>query len=101
MATVEAKRVVNVGFPPEEGAKLADYLIRSGDVEWEALTVDARGLPPSLLISAFFNGFLQGIFESRPGDLDRAKKVKWSVDFDFQVKNIALWVQKFRPTTQQ
>ena len=81
-------------FPPEEGAKLAKMLI-SRNVDWLNMTVDLRGLPPSLLISAFFNGFLAAINEERPDLLPTAKKINWVLDHDFQYENVRRWMKGF------
>lgn len=96
---INAKDIVGTDFPPDEGAHLADELLKRGSLE--GLTVDLRELPPSLVISAFFNGFLQFIFGRNPTMLELARRVRWEVKFDFQRENIARWMKDFKPYTEQ
>lgn len=101
MATIMAKRIVGRGFPPDEGAKLAKSIMSTEPVQWEDLVIDATGLPASLLISAFYNGFLQHVYEQNPSALGQARKVKWTLAFQFQTDNAAKWVAEFEPVDAQ
>lgn len=97
MSTIMARKLVGRGFPPEVGAQLAESIMGSGEVQWESMTIDTTGLPASLLISAFFNGFLQRVHEKDPAALEAARKVKWVLTFQFQTDNVAKWAVDFRP----
>lgn len=91
---------IGCGFPPDEGQHLAEYLIDQDDhVDWSDLTIDLRKCPAGLLISAFFNSFLQHVFEELPERFDAAKKIRWEADFGFQQENIKQWIDSFNPQT--
>ena len=92
---IKAFDIVGQRFPPDEGAKLAKVIL-GRELEFEQLEVDLQGLPASLLISAFFNGFLAVISAERPELLSKAKKVKWKFDHDFQYENANRWMKGFR-----
>lgn len=94
---INARKVVGMGFPPIEGERLATWLLKQELPAWAGITMDVRGCPPGLLISAFFNAFLQRISEAAPERLDDAKAIVWLVQFPFQEKNVAEWVEAFRP----
>ena len=87
---------VQTTFPPKEGERLADALIAQCVIA-DDLTIKLEGCPPALLISAFFNGFLQRIFEQNSSKFGAAKKVKWVAEFEFQNDNIRKWVAEFEP----
>lgn len=97
MTRIDAKKYVKSAFPPDEGAKLAETLLADSGIEWEELSVDLRGLPASLLISAFFNSFLQRVYEAKPRLLDRARRIEWEVKFGFQKDNVRKWMAEFQP----
>lgn len=94
---VNARELVGSGFPPEEGAKLARALLARGATDWDALTVDVRDLPASLLISSFFNGFLQRVHNDRPTLLSRARQITWQPAYPFQEERVARWMKAFEP----
>jgi len=100
MAAINARRHVGTGFPPDEGRVLAESLLSDDQVDWNDLVVDLRGCPPGLLISAFFNGFLQCVHENNPALLTAAKSITWDVKFDFQKENIKTWIKNFEPVGQ-
>lgn len=87
---------VQTTFPPKEGERLADALIAQCVIA-DDLTINLEGCPPALLISAFFNGFLQRIFEQENSRFDAATKIQWVADYDFQNENICKWVAEFEP----
>ena len=87
--------IVGNRFPPDEGATLARTILRQ-DLEFDQLEVDLRGLPASLLISAFFNGFLAAISAERPDLLPKAKKITLRFDHDFQSENAVRWMKGFK-----
>ena len=96
---INAKSHVGTGFPPQEGAKLASILMT--DLEKHGpLTVDLRSCSPALLISAFFNGFLQKIHDDRPELLETARQTKWLLAHEFQKENVATWMKDFKPQTR-
>ena len=97
MNNINARKYVSDGFPPDEGGRLANALMDSSAVDWNKLQIDLTQLPPSLLISAFFNGFLQTLVDRRPELLKVARQITWKVPFDFQRENIARWMKDFRP----
>jgi len=88
---------VGSGFPPDEGERLAETLISDNRLNWDALDIDLRGCPAGLLISAFFNAFLQKIHEDASEHFEQAKAIKWQTDFPFQEKNVAEWIARFKP----
>lgn len=94
---ISANQYVGTGFPPDEGTKLGNKLLEKSDVDWDDLHVDLTSLPAGLLISAFFNGFLQCIFEKAPNLLDKARKTDWKLKFDFQRDNVRRWMDDFKP----
>ena len=94
---IKAVEIVDNRFPPEEGADLARALLQK-ELDWDKLTVDLKGLPASLLISAFFNGFLAVITADRPELLPKAKRIYWQLDYDFQKENVARWMRGFVET---
>lgn len=96
---IKAKDLVGTSFPPEEGSRLATVLLDRTDVTWSKLTIDLSELPSSLLISAFFNAFLQAVFEKKPELLPTAKSIDWQLKFDFQKKNVQSWMDHFTPFT--
>ncbi len=94
--TIQAREYLGSGFPPKEGARLADALLREV-ADWDDLTVDLTKCSPGLLISAFFNAFLQRIYDQKPELLPKARKVRWDLAYPFQQENAARWVQEFAP----
>ena len=96
MTTINALDHIGTGFPPNEGEQLAQELLKH-ELDWAALKIDLRKCAPALLISAFFNGFLQYIATASAERLEAAKNIEWLVDFDFQGQNIQQWVENFSP----
>lgn len=97
MTKISARTLVGGGFPPDQGKLLADKLLQDSNVEWDNLSIDLSGVSASLIISAFFNGFMQEIHDKRAGYLEKVKNVQWLVPFDFQKKSIEKWVREFKP----
>ena len=94
---IRARDLIGTGFPPEEGGLLARKLLEKGsEVDWKDLSIDVRDLPSSLLISAFFNGFLQEIVDKNASLLGLARKTKWVLEFDFQRENVERWMSDFK-----
>lgn len=87
------------GWPPEAGRRLAERVLAHEPLTWSELTIDVRASSPSALLSGFFNGFLQHVFEGSPGDLDAARSVRWRLTYDFQRENAARWMKDFEPQT--
>lgn len=96
---IEAINYVGTAFPPVEGERLADVLFNDKTLDWSSLSIDLRKCPAGLLISAFFNSFLQKIHEESPANLDAAKTIAWETDFPFQKKNVTEWISRFKPQT--
>ena len=96
MSIINARKYVKTGFPPDEGAKFAGILLDMPELDWKSLELDVTECTPSLLISAFINGFLQAILDRKPDLLPTARKIKWKVTYEFQRENIAKWVKQFR-----
>ena len=95
---VVALDLIGTGFPPNEGEHLAQRLLRTRDeIDWKNLTVDLRECQAGMLISAFFNSFLQHIHEESPELLKDARSITWTTDFEFQAEKIRDWVEHFRP----
>jgi hypothetical protein len=97
MTDIDAKEIVRPAFPPEEGVKLAQSLLAHPDADWEGMSVDLTALPAGLLISAFFNSFLQTVYEQKPHLLPAARAIEWKVKFDFQKANVTAWMSQFQP----
>ncbi|WP_372717335.1 hypothetical protein [Novipirellula sp.] len=87
---------VQTAFPPTEGERLADALLKD-DLLTDGLVISLDGCSPALLISAFFNGFLQRVYEQDRAKFESAKRIEWKAEFDFQNANIRKWVNKFEP----
>lgn len=94
---INARQFLGLGFPPNEGMKLAQYLLDLQGIDWLEIEIDLRECPASMLISSFFNGYLQKISETKPELLGRAKNVKWAVAFSFQYESLSRWMAEFRP----
>ncbi len=87
-------------FPPEEGSEFARALLKK-DLDWDQLAIDLKGLPASLLISSFFNGFLTTIATERSELLAKARKIRWEFDHDFQYENSTRWIKWFLDRQQE
>lgn len=94
---INANTICGKGFPTDEGMHLADTLLERPNVDWSDLTVDVQKLPSGLLISAFFNGFLQRIYDKRSELLEKARATKWILLFPFQRENVSRWMADFKP----
>lgn len=96
---INANTLVNGGFPPEEGRQLAATLLERNDIDWSELTIDVSKCAAALLISAFFNGFLQEVYDRRSDLLGEAKGISWELQFPFQLENVKRWINDFKPYT--
>lgn len=94
---IEAINYVGVGFPPDEGERLAEMLLADTSLDWNSISISLKKCPAGLLISAFFNAFLQKIHEEAPAHFDQAKGINWETDFPFQKKNVIEWIARFKP----
>lgn len=97
MSKINAKSIVRNGFPTDEGKRLAEELLRKDGLCFPELAVDLTECDSALLISAFFNAFLQTIHEKAPTRLDDAREITWDLEFDFQRENVAEWMKDFEP----
>lgn len=61
------------------------------------LRIDLTGLPPAFLISPFFNGFLQAVWDEDVALLEDAKQIQWQPEFEFQAEAIRRWTETFKP----
>lgn len=95
--TLKASRVIGRGFPTDEGERLARYLLSNTDADWAKMAIDLTDCDSGLLISAFFNAFLQAIHDQAPEHLDDARSVDWNLEFGFQRENVAEWMADFQP----
>jgi hypothetical protein len=82
-------------FPTDAGAELARELLESETPFGSA--VDLTAYPPAMLISGFFQAFLQHVHDHAPTELARARKTEWIVKYDFQRTHITQWVRDFVP----
>jgi hypothetical protein len=96
---IDAREIVGSGFPPDEGERLADWFLTHDD-RISGEEVDLTKCPSALLISAFFNAFLQRIYERRQDLYPDAKSLRWKLKFDFQDKNVQDWIDNFKPAEQ-
>jgi len=94
---INANEHVGHAFPPDAGKRLASALLKQPDLSWDDLEIDVRWLPPALLISAFFNGFLQQVYATNPDILPKARQVRWLLRFAFQNANFEKWMVSFQP----
>ncbi len=92
---VNAKEMLGHGFPPTQGAKLASKLLSDG-ADWTVVCIDLSGLPSSMIISGFVNGFLQAVHDADAAMVAVAKTVQWKTRFPFQHEDIATWVRDFK-----
>lgn len=95
---INANEFVGRGFPTEEGRKLARTLLEDKRTVWDELEIDLSGLAPALLISAFFNGFLQEVFDRNSALLSKARQIHWGLQFSFQKTNVDSWMTHFKPS---
>ena len=96
MEFMDASAIVRSGFPPDEGKKLAEFVLGHG-IDLNDLGIDLCSCTAGLLISSFFNGFLQTIADRNPGHLEAARKIRWKTEFSFQDANIRRWMADFKP----
>lgn len=92
---LDAGRVVlGNAIPAHAGKALAAALL--AEEEWGTpLKVSVRGLRSEQLISAFFHQFLHDIAnDPRRDRLAKARAIVWETDHDFQLVNIARWMQQ-------
>ncbi|MEZ4297741.1 MAG: hypothetical protein R3B70_22480 [Polyangiaceae bacterium] len=94
---INANAICGTGFPTDEGTRLADNLLSQVNLDWSDVTIDVQKLPSGLLISAFFNGFLQRIYDTQPELLEKARSVRWILKFAFQRENVSRWMADFKP----
>ena len=94
---ISATQYVERGFPTTEGRNLAQGLLADHSGKFESLVIDVSSVPGTLIISAFFNAFLQRIHELAPEELPSARRVVWEPRFGFQKDAIAEWVEHFKP----
>ncbi len=94
---IDGNTIVNGGFPPDEGKRLADVFLERKDLTWDDLSVNLEKCAAALLISAFFNGFLQEVYDKRRELLPAARKIDWELQFPFQRDNVARWMKDFKP----
>jgi len=97
MTTMRSIPFSGCGFPTDEGLRLADLVLQNNEVDVSDLEIDLTACASSLLISAFFNAFLQRVYEQQPSKLDDARSIHWKLKFDFQHKNVDNWMSNFRP----
>jgi hypothetical protein len=101
MTRIVAKRTVQTGFSPDEGAKLAAVVMRRAALPRTThgmIEVDLRGCDPGLVISAFVNGFLQAVVDKLGNEgLEGARRIEFVTDFDWQREDIASWLLEFKP----
>lgn len=98
MPEINASEVVGTGFPTDEGKKLAEQILAGHD-NLDGLTVDVSNCADTLLISAFFNAFLQHVSDQAKEKLEAARKITWVALFSFQNENIETWMKDFQPHT--
>src|SRR5262245_43891640 len=93
---LDARKHVGTSFPTDEGIRFADALLSDSE-DMSNKTVDLRKIPAGLLISAFFNAFLQRVYEKNPQRLDEARGIKWQLAHPFQEQNVREWMADFQP----
>lgn len=96
MAPINANRIVGTRFPTDEGRRLAEVLL-SRFSDWSTLRIDLTSCDSALLISAFFNSFLQTVSEKDLSRLNDARKIDWNLQYSFQKSNVEEWMRDFQP----
>lgn len=96
---IRASLYITDGLPYGAGGNLAKAILDKGLAreEWDNLVIDIQGIPSGMLISAFFNSFLQMIADHDQGYLESVKGALWLTDFAFQSENIERWMEDFEP----
>lgn len=84
-------------FPTEAGEQLARELLATA-TPFHGAVVDLTSTPPAMLIGGFFNAFLQHVHDHAPTLLEQARRIEWTVQHEFQRRNIAIWVRDFQPS---
>lgn len=100
---LKASKHVGNGFPPEEGKKLAEALIKINRIHWNnndgvvgprwSINIDLHRLPAAMLISSFFREFYHHLLQENPVLFAKARDFTWYTDHDFQLDNIKLWYE--------
>ena len=101
MTQIDATEYVSDGFPPDEGKRLAEALLRQNGLDWESVVIDLTKCPSGLLITAFANSFLQYIYERYPNVLPAARKVHWQLKFPFQEDIFKKCTENFSPQSSE
>ena len=101
MSGIKADEIVGRGFPTDEGERLAKALLDNPQFNWARDLVDLTGCDSALLISAFFNAFLQTVHDRDARLLDQARQIQWQLEFDFQQENVSTWMKDFEPHSLQ
>ena len=73
------------------GKKLAEYVLARNISE--PFKIDLEG-PPGLIISSFFTAFFQSIDDAERFDF--VDKIEWVTRYDFQKRNIEIFLQLYR-----
>jgi hypothetical protein len=96
---IDAIEYIKDGLPYGAGGNLAKAILDMdlSPEDWGRLVVDITKLPTELVISSFFNAFLQMISDHDQNLLDLAKETGWYANFDFQYDNILRWMEEFKP----
>lgn len=94
MKTIDGNRMIGVGLPQKEGIRLAENLINL-DLDWNDLEIDMRRVDAAMLISPFFNSFLQTIYEKNL--FENVRRIKWNMEFNFQQESVLEWIRIFEP----
>ena len=97
MTVIDGNRMIGTGFPPDEGVRLAVNLLSKTDLDWTELTIDLTRGDAAMLISAFFNSFLQTIYEQATERFDEARKIQWTLKYQFQNESVREWICDFEP----
>jgi len=94
--TIIGREILKNGFPPDEGRRLAEAVLNNDSVDLDDVEIDLTAMKPALLISGFFNSFLQRVYELKPQLLEVARTVSWRLDFEFQQAAVKRWVDAFK-----
>ena len=96
---IDASKYIKDGLPYGAGGNLAKALLdlHLTRKDWDSLVIDVTSLPTDLVISSFFNAFLQMISDHDSNLLDLVKNSAWMANYDFQYQNIERWMEEFKP----
>jgi hypothetical protein len=83
---INACALIKNGSPYQEGGRLCDALIDSygNGAGWRDLEIDVSDVPPEILITTFFRGFLERAHDVDRNLLPTVRILRWAARYDYQ-----------------